>query len=64
MKCLLFNCKGMASTSKKLLLRRHFESEPVNIIMLQETLGEAETITNTLATLKPGWIFHFVGASG
>jgi len=34
----------MASASKKLALRRLFEVEPVDIIMMQETLGDADLI--------------------
>eukprot|EP00253_Pinus_taeda_P021770 PITA_21770 len=64
MKCLSFNCRGMASASKKLALRRLFEVEPTDIIMLQETLGEAEIITNTLASLLPGWQFFTIDATG
>lgn len=57
MKCLSFSCRGMASASKKLSLRRLFEVEMIDIIMLQETLGSAEKITSTLQSLAPGWTF-------
>ena len=45
MNFLSFNYRGMASASKKLALCRLFEVEPINIIMLQETLGQANLIS-------------------
>lgn len=64
MKCLSFNCRGMASASKKLALCRLFEVESMDIIMLQETQGDADPITRTLAPLKPGWHFYSLDAMG
>lgn len=67
MKWLSFNCRGMASASKKLALCRLFEVNPVDIIMLQETLGDADHINRTLSSLNPGWLFYsldVVGRSG
>lgn len=51
MKFLSFNCRGLASTSKKLALQRLIENETIDILMLQETLGSAVSIEHTLATL-------------
>jgi len=53
MKWLSFKRRGMASASKKLALCRLFEIELVDIIMLQETLGDADLINRTLTSLKP-----------
>ena len=67
MKCLSFNCRGMASVSMKLALRRLFEVDPIDIILLQETLGLAEHITSSLQSISPGWTFKamdVVGRSG
>lgn len=47
----------MASSPKKLALERLFESEPIDIISLQETLGEVNHITRILGNLKPSWTF-------
>lgn len=55
MKCLSYNCKGLASASKKLAMRRLIENEPTDIIMLQETLGNADSIEKTLSNIKPSW---------
>lgn len=62
MRC--FNCRGLASSFKKLAMRRLFENEPTDIIMLQETLGNDESIEQTLSTVKPGWQFHALDAIG
>ena len=64
MKCLSFNCRGMASASKKLALQRLFEVEPTDIILLQETLGLAEYITCSLQSLVPRWNFVALDALG
>ena len=67
MKCLSFNCRGMASASKKLSLQRLFEVDPIDIILLQETLGSADHITSSLQSLSPSWTFlamDVVGRSG
>lgn len=67
MKCLSFNCRGLASPSKKLSLKRLLGSEPCDISFLQETLGRSELIVRTLLTIMPRWNFQAlddVGRSG
>lgn len=64
MKCLSFNCRGLASTPKKLALKRLFEVESPDIILLQETLGPAESITHALSSLSARWNFLATDASG
>eukprot|EP00253_Pinus_taeda_P031163 PITA_31163 len=64
MKCLSFNCRGLASEPKKLAIRRLFESELRDIIFLQETLGPAASIVHCLNTLTPRWKFLASDASG
>eukprot|EP00253_Pinus_taeda_P033720 PITA_33720 len=64
MKCLSFNCRGLASAPKKLALQRLFEAEQPNIILLQETLGSAENVTLSLQALAPRWKFIAVDAIG
>lgn len=61
MKWLSFNCRGMASASKKLTLHRLFDTESVDIII---TLGDADLITISLQSLKPGWHFYSLDAMG
>lgn len=64
MKCLSFNYRGLASTSKKLAMRRLIENKPSDIIMLQETLVNAEPIEQTLLSIRPRWHFHAMDALG
>lgn len=64
MKCLSFNCRGLASAPKKLAIQRLFEIEQPDIILLQETLGSAEDISHCLHTLAPRWKFLAMDASG
>jgi len=58
MKWLSFNCRGLASRSNKLALKRLLSCEPCDIIFLQETLGSFELIVRTLLTIMPGWHFQ------
>lgn len=64
MKWLSYNYRGMGSSPKKLALHKLFDTEDVDIIMLQETLGEAEHITRIPGSLKPGWKFLSLDAFG
>lgn len=54
----------MPSASKKLALRRLFEIEPVDIILLQETLGWTDHITSSLNSISPGWTYMAMDAVG
>lgn len=54
----------MASASKKLALQRIFEVELTDIILLQETLGQAENITHSLHAMAPRWNFIALDAVG
>lgn len=58
MKRLSFNCRGLASPSKKSSLKRLLSCEPCDIIFLEETLGSFELIVRTLLTIMPGWHFQ------
>jgi len=53
MKFMSFNYRGMSSSSKKLALKRIFMVEPIDIILLQETLDLADHITCSLQSLAP-----------
>ena len=52
MKWLSFNCRWLASPTKRLALKRLLEVEKVDAILLQETLGDFEHIFPTLAGLS------------
>ncbi len=64
MKFLSFNCRGLASASKKLALQRLVEVDPIEIILLQETLGLVEHITCSLQSLVLSWNFVAIDAVG
>lgn len=64
MKCLSFNCRGLASAPKKLSLQGLFEVEQPDIILLQETLGPAENVTLSLQVLAPRWKSMAIDAIG
>jgi len=57
MKFISFNCRGLASTPKKLALKRLFEVENPDIIFLQETLGSEEDCIRALASVGTKWKF-------
>jgi hypothetical protein len=57
MKLLSFNCRGVASPSKKISLHRLVESTQSNIQMLHETLGDALLVVPLLEKLFKGWNF-------
>lgn len=63
MKILSFNCRGLARPDKKLAFQRMIMAEPVNIVFLQETLGNTEAISRFLASMLPGWTFQALDAS-
>lgn len=49
---------GLASPGKKLALRILSNSEPIDIIYMQETMEKVDRIIPILQALKPVWIFH------
>ena len=61
---LSFNCRGLASTPKKLALKDLVKENKPDILLLQETLGKGEDIIGCLHKLLPGWSFHAVDATG
>eukprot|EP00253_Pinus_taeda_P029489 PITA_29489 len=64
MKCLSYNCRGLASAPKKLALKRLIETKSIDIIMLQETLCSADQISKTFQALTPGWSFISLDVAG
>eukprot|EP00253_Pinus_taeda_P016780 PITA_16780 len=64
MKILSFNCRGFASNAKKLALKRLLLSHSLDIILLQETLCQAEPLTKILNAWFPNWTFQALDASG
>ena len=57
MKLLTYNCRGLASSPKKIAIKRLLLTNQQDIIFLQETLSDEEVATKMLSTLLPGWAF-------
>lgn len=64
MKWLSFHYRGLASRTKKLALKRLLDTEPSDIVFLQETLGKAEQISQILHSMLPGWCFYALYVNG
>lgn len=64
MKILSFNCRWLARLDKKLALHQIVQSDPHDIIFLQETLGPAADISRSLEHMLLGWKFTGLDAHG
>jgi len=64
MKCLSFNYRGLASLDKKLALQRLCKSERLDVIFLQETLGDENLINIVLKKFLLDWDFLFLDVRG
>ena len=56
MKIMSFNCRGLAGPPKRPALRRVFDLEHPDIMLLQETLGDGDVIKEKLENWFCGWI--------
>lgn len=63
MKCMSFNYRVLAGPLKR-LLKRVVRYEHPNVLLLQETLGEAEEVESRLESLLPGWQFVTMDVKG
>eukprot|EP00253_Pinus_taeda_P032140 PITA_32140 len=59
-----YNCRGLASSPKRLALKRLFEVENPDIILLQETLGSSEDCIRALSTVGTKWNYIAADAVG
>lgn len=64
MKCLSFNCMGLASPDKKLVLGMLLGSNRIDVLLLQETLGNGVSINNIMLNMLPDWNFHTIDVRG
>jgi hypothetical protein len=67
MKCCSFNCRGLVGPLKKPALKRMILTEHLNVLLLQETLGEGVEVEKRLSLLLPDWSFitmNSIGRSG
>lgn len=64
MKVLPFNCRGISSPEKKLVLRRFLQKEPIDLVFLQETLVAADIISPLMESMLPRWHFQAIDVNG
>jgi exonuclease III len=64
MKFLSYNCRGLASPPKKLVLKRLITHHQPSVILLQETMSLEASVTNSLESLFPSWKFIRIDATG
>jgi len=64
MKLPSFNCRGVANPSNKISLRRLVELSKPDILLLQETLGELDSIIPLLEILLKQWKFFGIDSKG
>jgi exonuclease III len=64
MKILSFNCRGLASPTKKSSLKRLIAVHNPDVLFLQETMGLSEVVIRSLEALLLGWSFVVLDARG
>ena len=58
------NCRGLASKPKKLAICRLVFDQSVDVLFLQETMGDGVLFAGNMELLLPGWTFCSVDAKG
>ena len=58
------HCRGLASKPKKLDICRLVVDQSVDVLFIQETMGDGVMFASTLESLLPGWTFFSVDAKG
>ena len=58
------NCRGLASKPKKLAICRLVVEQSVDVLFIQETMGDGVLFASTLESLLLGWAFCSVDAKG
>ena len=56
------NCRGLASNPKKLAVRRLIDEQGVDVLFLQETMGDRVILVDELETMLKEWKFVSVDA--
>ena len=58
------NCRGLASKPKKLAVCRFVEDQHVDVLFLQESMGNGHLLVVELETMLKGWNFLSLDAHG
>ena len=55
--CMTLNCHGLASKPKKLAICRLVEDKHVDVLFLQESMGDGQLFVDELESMMKGWTF-------
>ena len=58
------NCRGLASLPKKLVVRRLVEDQFIDVLFLQEIMGDGFSLAGELELMLFGWVFISLDAKG
>ena len=58
------NCQGLASLPKKLAVRRLVEDQNIDVLFLQEIMGNGLCLAAEMESMLVGWIFISLDAKG
>ena len=58
------NCRGLASLPKKLAVHRLVEDQFIDVLFLQEIMGDGLSLAGQMESLLSGWVFISLDAKG
>ena len=58
------NCRVLASLAKKLAVRRLVVDQLIDVLFLQESMGDGKILAGEMESLLKGWVFAWVDAKG
>ena len=58
------NCRGLASTPKKLAICRLIEEQFLDVIFVQETMCDGSLLVTVVESMLKDWNFVYVDAKG
>ena len=59
-----FNCQGLASLPKKIDVRRLVEDQFIDVLFLQEIMGDGQILAGELELMLSQWVFISLHAKG
>ena len=57
-------CRGLASSPKKIIVRRLVEDQNIDVLFLQEIMGNGLCLAAEMESMFVGWIFISLDAKG
>ena len=58
------NCRGLASKPIKLAIRRLVEEQHIDVVFLQESMGNGVLFVEEMESILKGWTFLSLDAQG